>query len=84
MMGMFASSMTEAQAAALQDELPTNLKFLTPLLESIRQAYEAAAPPPMRPVKATKLEYLRFTATDFTFRFVKQQNLKTPLWLLKC
>jgi hypothetical protein len=53
-MSKFASSMTEAQAAALQDlqdELPTNLKFLTPLLETIRQAYEAAAPPPIIPVK---------------------------------
>ena len=52
-MSMLVSSMTEAQVAGLphQDELPTNLKCLAPLLESIRQAYEAAAPPPKIPVK---------------------------------
>jgi hypothetical protein len=52
-MSMLVSSMTEAQVEVLQDvhEIPTRWKCLTPLLESIRQAYEAAAPPPKTPVK---------------------------------
>jgi len=53
-MSMLVSSMTEAQVAVLQhvqERLPTDLKCLAPLLESIRQAYEAAAPPPKTPVK---------------------------------
>jgi hypothetical protein len=53
-MSMFVSSMTEAHVAELrhvQDGLPVD-SFLTPLLEGIRQAYEAAAPsPPKTPVK---------------------------------
>jgi hypothetical protein len=38
---------TRDQLAALQhvqDALPADLKYLAPLLESIRQAYEAALP----------------------------------------
>jgi hypothetical protein len=50
---MIVQSMTEAQVAALQhqDELPTNFKCLAPLLETIRQAYEAAVPRPEIRVK---------------------------------
>ena len=40
-----------AELEHVQDEIPTSWKFLTPLLESIRQAYEAAAPRPKIPVK---------------------------------
>jgi hypothetical protein len=85
-MSMLVPSMTEAQIAGLphQDELPANLKCLAPLLESIRQAYEAAAPPPPNaPVKVRNEDTARFTATDFTFRFVKQQNLRAPAQPLK-
>ena len=53
-MSMLVSSMTEANVAELrhvQDGLPVD-SFLTPVLESIRQAYEATAlPPPKTPVK---------------------------------
>jgi len=53
------SLMTGDQVATLQhvqDELPTNLKYLAPLLEGYRQAYEAAAPsPPKIPVKVKKI-----------------------------
>jgi hypothetical protein len=52
-MNMIVSLMTAAQAAELkhvQDGLPVDSR-LKPLLESIRQAYEAAAPAPMIPVK---------------------------------
>jgi hypothetical protein len=53
-LSMLVSSTTGDQVAALQqlqDELPTNLKCLAPLLEGFRQACEAAAPPPRIPVK---------------------------------
>jgi hypothetical protein len=53
-MSKLVSSMTEAHVAELrhvQDGLPVD-SLLTPVLESIRQAYEAAAiPPPKTPVK---------------------------------
>jgi hypothetical protein len=51
-MSMLVSSMTEAHVAALKrlDELPADFGLLEPLLDGIRQAYEAAAPPPKTPV----------------------------------
>jgi len=52
--GVLLSSITGDQVAALQhvqDALPVDLKCLAPLLESFRQAYKAAAPPPKIPVK---------------------------------
>jgi hypothetical protein len=50
LISMLVSSMTEAQVAELQ-HVQDGHSFLTPLLESVRQAYEAAAPRPMMPVK---------------------------------
>ena len=49
--GISVSSTIGARLAALQDELPTLLKFLAPLLENIQQAYEIASPPHKTPTK---------------------------------